>query len=136
MKKPLRVHHILCTALYQGMGYDGAFCENMTAVVTMLREKADLELYLVQQPDMICQNCPNLTEEKECVQDKNHVARKDELLRQKLGLSYQQTYHYQELLKHTREILTKEMFDESCSNCRWYREGLCSYESFMECTSR
>lgn len=34
MNRTFRVHHILCTALYTGLGYSGDFCENMTAITS------------------------------------------------------------------------------------------------------
>ena len=43
--KRFRVHHIMCTDLYQGYGYSGAFCENMTEMVTWLKEHADENCY-------------------------------------------------------------------------------------------
>ena len=62
MADKFRGHHIVCTSLYEGKGYSGAFCENMTAVVERLRKDPDEELLLVAEPDMICANCPNRTE--------------------------------------------------------------------------
>ncbi|MGN0352832.1 MAG: DUF1284 domain-containing protein [Roseburia sp.] len=122
-----RVHHILCTNLYQGMGYSGDFCKNMTEVVQKLREHPEMEVELVCSTDMICKNCPNLTESGECVQDANHVTIKDELLREKIGLVKHQSYSYQELCQLTAEHLTEEDFTESCQNCLWYKQKLCDY---------
>ena len=55
MADKFRGHHIVCTSLYEGKGYSGAFCENMTAVVERLRKDPDEELLLVAEPDMICE---------------------------------------------------------------------------------
>ena len=56
--KNFRVHHIMCTNLYQGYGYSGAFCENMTEMVTWLKSNPDEKLLLVTDPDEICKKCP------------------------------------------------------------------------------
>ncbi len=56
-----RVHHILCTSLYEGKGYSGAFCENMSSVVERLRANPEEELVPVAEPDVICAGCPNRT---------------------------------------------------------------------------
>lgn len=77
MADKFRGHHIVCTSLYEGKGYSGAFCENMTAVVERLRKDPDEELLLVAEPDMICANCPNRTEMNECVHNHNRVVNKD-----------------------------------------------------------
>lgn len=123
-----RVHHILCTNLYQGMGYSGEFCENMTKIVTELRRHPQKELELVCEPDMICQNCPNLTENGGCGQDANHVVGKDEKIRQILGLETHKIYTYQQLCKIALERFTEKDFMESCQNCQWYQQDLCHYD--------
>ena len=75
-----RVHHIMCTNLYRGLGYNGAFCENMTQKVTLLREHPETMLELVAQPDDICANCPNLMGGDYCANGDNHVCVKDRAL--------------------------------------------------------
>lgn len=80
--KKFRVHHILCTVLYQGEGYSGAFCDNMTQKVHELKDNLDGALILVTDPDMICARCPNRTPDDTCLDEKNHVKIKDlELLK-------------------------------------------------------
>ena len=69
--KHFRVHHIMCTNLYQGYGYSGAFCQNMTKMVTWLKDHADEPLLLVSDPDEICKKCPNLVEGKYCMDDQS-----------------------------------------------------------------
>ena len=49
MADKFRGHHIVCTSLYEGKGYSGAFCENMTAVVERLRKDPDEELFPSQE---------------------------------------------------------------------------------------
>ncbi len=130
--RTFRVHHILCTNLYQGRGYSGDFCKNMTEVVNGLREHPETLLELVCEPDMICANCPNLTEEGGCMQDDNHVGMKDELLRQKLQLKEHGSYSYRGLCQTAYERLTERDFTQSCGNCEWYRQGLCDYQTMRE----
>ena len=86
MADKFRGHHIVCTSLYEGKGYSGAFCENMTAVVERLRKDPDEELLLVAEPDMICANCPNRTETNECVHNHNRVVNKDRRVIEFFGL--------------------------------------------------
>lgn len=128
--KNFRVHHILCTNLYRGLGYDGDFCVNMTMVVTSLKDNPNQRLRLVSEPDWICGNCPNLTEKRTCRDDSNHVKLKDQKLLEPLHLQEENTYTYQELREHARTYLSKEVFEESCKNCKWYKERICKYEDF------
>lgn len=127
-----RIHHILCTPLYEGKGYNGAFCENMTEIVEKLRAFPEQELHLVTHPDMICKNCPNLTENRECRQDQNHVVAKDEALCEVLQLEEGRDYSYRELLISASKCITKEEFEKSCQSCKWYRAGICTYNKLIE----
>ena len=128
--KHFRVHHIMCTNLYQGYGYSGSFCENMTAMVTWLKEHPTEKLFLVTNPDEICKNCPNLKDGIYCVDATNHVKIKDSDLLAPLHLKEYEYYSYQELLNHARQYLSREIFETSCGKCQWYTQGLCKFEDF------
>lgn len=137
----LRVHHLLCSALYVGKGYSEEFCENMKEIVQRLWNcaaqgqeqdgKLQEEIMLVIEPDSICQKCPNLTKEG-CSLDDNHVVSKDAALAQKLGLEINKHYEILQLMEHTAKNLSKEIFETSCHNCEWYKMGLCRYEKLVE----
>lgn len=132
MPMRFRVHHILCTCLFKGYGYSGEFCENMTQKVTYLKEHCDEKIKLVTNPDDICMNCPNLNRQSgSCTNGDNHVHSKDMELLTLFGLEENTWYTYRELIFVARTKLSKKAFDESCSNCEWYQQGLCSYEKFM-----
>lgn len=158
----LRVHHLLCSALYVGEGYSDAFCENMQKVVQQLWEEPG-----TGQPEKACDGDENggrrkqgeaesglhegkerkveLTAgpdiicsacpnlgEKGCKLDDNHVVSKDEALAQTLGLKTERTYLVSELLRIVGNSLTAELFEDSCHNCEWYAQGLCHYDKLME----
>lgn len=133
----LRVHHLLCSALYVGEGYSEQFCGNMEKIVKWLWEKQpsgeneERTVELVTQPDCICRECPNLTGEG-CSLDDNNVVSKDALLAQELGLETQRIYSVSEVLRQTSKHLTKEIFEASCKNCEWYLKGLCRYDKLVE----
>lgn len=131
MEQKFRVHHILCTSLYEGKGYSGTFCENMTAIVEWLQSHRDEPLELVAEPDMICAGCPNRTAANECEQDDNHVAKKDRLLLTVLGLEEGGSYTYRELCERTLDKMTEKAFLESCGGCYWRKQGLCRYENLV-----
>lgn len=126
----LRVHHLLCTALYAGKGYSEAFCENMQKTVQWLWEECR-EVELTAGPDHICSACPNLCENG-CKLDDNRVVSKDEKLAQALGLETGRVYAVPVLLGTVEKNLTAEIFETSCHNCDWYAQGLCRYETLRE----
>ena len=130
--KKFRVHHILCTVIYRGEGYSGTFCDNMTQKVRELKADPEEPLMLVTDPDMICARCPNRTPDDTCVDDKNHVKSKDLELLELFGLKETQLYSYRELLQCAEKKIDKENFLKSCGRCRWYQQGLCSYEEWLE----
>lgn len=133
MPEPMsfRVHHILCTNLYRGLGYDGAFCENMTAVVSRLRREPDTLLKLVTHPDAICLDCPNRIGEDFCSNGDNHVSVKDHALLEPLHLKEGSLYTYRELCSHAETYLSREVFEKSCCGCQWFTDGICRYEDFL-----
>ena len=115
MADKFRGHHIVCTSLYEGKGYSGAFCENMTAVVERLRKDPDEELFLVAEPDMICANCPN----------------KDRRVIEFFGLEENRVYTYREMCRHARAAMNMDFFMENCGKCDWRKQGLCKYEDLL-----
>ena len=121
----------MCTNLYQGYGYSGSFCENMTKKVTWLKDHPDQKLRLVTNPDEICRKCPNLMDRIYCVDENNHVHQKDEALLKPLHLKENAIYTYRQLMQHANRYLTKEIFVDSCGNCEWYKQGLCCFEDFQ-----
>lgn len=131
----LRVHHLLCSALFVGKGYSESFCENMQEIVQWLWEKSsqgeEREVELISGEDSICKECPNLTKEG-CSLEDNHVVSKDIRLAQALQLQTDRSYSVDMLLHQTAQNLTEEIFETSCHNCEWYRIGLCSYEKLAD----
>lgn len=155
----LRVHHLLCSALYVGKGYSAAFCGNMQKVVTWLWEPLSAgpcgplsgpeegavegepeailcegekrEIRLITEPDDICRECPNLGDNG-CKLDDDNVVSKDTALAQALGLETERTYLAAELLHTVSSNLTAEIFENSCHNCDWYKQGVCRYEQLAE----
>lgn len=129
-KDLIRIHHLLCIPLFAGEGYSSAFCENMSRVIRELNARPAQKLKAVCRADMICSGCPNLTKESDCKDDDSKVDEKDRRLAEKLGIHPESQYTYQELLEIAKTNLTKEIFLESCGNCRWFLQGLCSYEEW------
>ena len=49
-----------------------------------------------------------------------------------LSLRKNEEYDSSELMRYIRETMTREMFENSCSRCDWYLQGLCSYDKYIE----
>lgn len=131
MHKKFRIHHILCTSLYEGKGYSSTFCENMSSIVEYLHHHPDEKLTLVAEPDIICANCPNRTEADTCSQDLNHVVEKDRGILKYIDLTEGAAYSYRELCRQMLLQITPELFEEICGSCAWKKQGLCRYEDLI-----
>lgn len=129
-KARLRIHHLLCVPLYSGHGYSGPFCENMESVIAWLHAHRDEQLTAVCEPDMICAGCPNLTPDHACKSSGSSVEQKDEKLADALGILPGESYTYRQLQNIAGDQLTKEIFVNSCKNCEWFAQGLCSFEKW------
>ena len=131
-----RAHHIICTSLYEGKGYSGAFCDNMTKVVDDLRNNPDREFILSAQPDVICRDCPNKTDNNECSHNSNRVVKKDRRVIEKFKLQEGKVYSYREMCINARDNMDREYFEENCGKCDWHKQGLCSYEDLISSLDR
>ncbi len=127
----LRVHHLLCIPLYTGHGYSEEFAEHMSGQVERLRSGVSVKL--TTGPDIICSACPNLSRDKKsCCLDLDHVKSKDEALLTALRLSTEQIYESRALWEMVRENMTREIFETSCRNCDWYKQGYCNYTNYQK----
>lgn len=104
----------------------------MEAVIAHLQSNRDQYLEVVCAPDMVCAGCPNLTREKTCKNSGDHVREKDRKLADALGILPGGGYTYQQLTRIAQRRLTEQIFEESCRNCEWYAQGLCSYEKWRQ----
>ena len=110
MAEPLRAHHLLCTILYQGQGYDRDFEGNMGRIASRICRQKELRLRLLDSPDGICGECPNLTVQG-CGLEGNSVAATDRQVLSLLGLSPGQELSAGECRGLLRERLTGESFE-------------------------
>lgn len=129
---PLRVHHLLCGVLFKGAGYSEEFVKNMSSIVAAL-EKEGATVLLKTGPDSICSACPNALADGKCAldDDKKEIADLDHRILQRLGIRSGLCYPAAELLKRMERSMTEAFFEECCGECRWYRQGLCSYPAYM-----
>lgn len=131
MRRKLRVHHLLCIPLFQGYGYSDGFSRNMEAQIEYLKTHPDEKISLVCDPDMICEKCPNLKDGKFCRESGDRVREKDRQLYESLGLEGED-FTFQALLQRAAETVTETVFLESCQDCEWRGQGLCSWEKYRE----
>lgn len=152
----LRAHHLLCMPMYSGHGYSEDFCEHMSEVIAYLHTgKPDLRI--LPSPDEVCSHCPNLQPVSEKQQDlegekidwtlirsedtrvagrsckhESRTSSKDSMLLNAFGLTGGKVYTIKELVDTVQKNMTEEVFEKSCGNCSWRKQGLCNYRMWQE----
>ncbi len=122
--RELRGHHLFCTFLFSGSGYDEAFTENMQKVVDGLRSGEPLRLCAGH--DHVCSACPNRLPEG-CALGTEDVARRDAAALRELGLAPDMPLTWEELKVRLAQM-DEAGFQRVCGGCRWQAEGLCGWE--------
>lgn len=128
--RALRGHHMFCTRLFSGSGYNQAFADNMGRLVENMQKGEKFQL--VQGHDNICRYCPN-REPEGCALGTEDVQRRDAAAMEVTGTAPGQVLDWAEL-RERLEKLSEEDFRYVCGDCRWQREGLCSYPLLKERT--
>lgn len=124
----LRGHHIFCTALFSGHGYDKHFTEKMHSIILDWQQGGSARI--VVGTDEVCSACPNLTEKNGCTLGTEDVLSRDAAALKVLKLAENQPLTWSKAGELLSQI-TREDFQAVCGSCRWQKEGLCSYEMLI-----
>lgn len=131
----LRVHHLLCSVLYEGSGYSEAFVENMNNVVSALKDR-ETRVCLVTGADSVCAECPNAMGDGGCALDgdkeEKSVDRLDIRIMDHTGLTAGKIYRAEEVIMQAASRMDAAFFEQCCSECRWYLAGYCSYHKYEQ----
>lgn len=118
----IRPHHGLCLGFFRGMGYSGAFAENMAAVKAAMDENP--LVCLVGGADDICAACPNNVSGR--CESGEKPGRYDQEVLRRCGLSVGEVLPYQTLEERVRrDILVPGQREEICGDCQW--SALCHF---------
>lgn len=114
---PLRPHHGMCMAYYQGKGYSEDFTENMTRTLELFAREDPLIL-LVHCTDILCGHCP-FHHEDQC-ETRIKVDRYDREVLERTGLSAGSVLRVSEFRRLVKErILDQGQRPEICGDCSW-----------------
>lgn len=123
---PLRPHHGLCLAFYQGRGYSEAFTNNMSQMQRQLLLDPEIELHA--EADCICAACPN-NQEGVCTsltgpEGTEKARRYDRAVLKLCDLEEGDVLSFLAFAEIVRNrILEKGLREEVCGDCQW--NGLC-----------
>ena len=124
----LRPHHLLCTQGYSGKGYSREFVENMTEIVKSIKNEK-VQVQLIFSEDDICSKCPNLSENNICKSDTVNII--DNKVIKYFELE-EKIYEYESLIRYIKSHITKEIMDDICGKCEWYRISKCKKRMLVE----
>lgn len=121
----LRPHHINCIFFYKGLGYSKEFVDNMNYIINELSiEKS--EIMLINDLDDLCVKCPNNLGEKCTSNDK--VINLDNKTISRYNLKNNEVYLFKHIVEKIYKNYNEDDFKFICSNCEWYKSGVCSEE--------
>lgn len=128
----LRAHHLLCSILYEGKGYNDEFVENMNKVVSQLKRGGMVKI--IKKPDSICVECPNAKSDGGCAleKDSKEIKDLDQFILDSFGIKENEEADSFHFYSQIAENITEEIFNKSCGECRWKKAGLCSYNKYIE----
>lgn len=120
----LRPHHLLCLLFYEGKGYDEAFVQNMDRLIAHLHHHQMAQVLLTDGEDYICSCCPQRMENGQCVSNQK-VEMLDQRVIDTFHLKIGQYYDYHHLTHQLSKLLNEDNFKKICSECEWYKQGIC-----------
>ncbi|MDO4534606.1 MAG: DUF1284 domain-containing protein [Clostridium perfringens] len=118
----LRPHHLLCTQSYEGKGYSKEFIDNMNKNIEFLRREKGFKVKIQSVLDNLCISCPN-NQGKVCSTE-NKVKTMDEKVLKYFDLK-EDIYVYKEVINLIQKEITKEILEDICGQCQWYKYGMC-----------
>ncbi len=126
---PLRAHMALCLLGFRGSGYSPEFIAAMHEIQSGLRDYPDERLRLVDEPDLICEACPNLAEEGCTLGGPRHEAHMrdhDRTVLRRLGFAAGETTTWREVLARIRKSIRGRDLPSICTTCPWLPLGVCA----------
>ena len=122
----IRAHNLLCIQGYVGKGYSPEFVANMTRVVESLGD--DLEVTVVDRPDVLCDACPNL-EAGGCALhgegSERGIVAQDRDVMHRLGINPGAKHAWSDIMKRIRSNIRPDDLDSICGSCPWLPLGHC-----------
>ncbi|MCD8346572.1 MAG: DUF1284 domain-containing protein [Lachnospiraceae bacterium] len=126
---PLRPHHGMCLAYFEGKGYSEGFTAHMQRMLNLLTEgdesgvSSTVRIRLVTHTDAICAACPN--NENGICQSADKVFRFDQGVLECCGFKDGQSMTFGAFVQKIQaQILSPGVRQTICQNCQW--EEICA----------
>ncbi len=125
---PLRAHMALCLLGFRGSGYSPGFVKVMGEVQAALWADPERQVRLVDEPDPICDACPNLGP-RGCTlggdEHEAHMRAHDREVLRRLDLAPGTAISWGALLARVAERIEGADLPAICTTCPWLPLGVC-----------
>ena len=130
MKISLRPHHFICLQGYRGLNYSKLQANSWHKISEKLMDNPDVDIFVMSGSDDLCRKCPAVSSNKaRCIEQS--VNSLDNKIAEILGIKQGQTYKYSDILAKIKQNFTSEKHEQLCSDCAWWKKGLCR-DSFLK----
>lgn len=120
----LRPHHFLCLPGYKGNNYNQNQVSSWNKISKQLRDNPDTDILIISGKDELCSKCPN-TESKNSSCREKAVSELDNKVKFLTGIETGKTYKFSEIMRRMKWVMTPEIHKELCSECAWWKNGMC-----------
>ena len=125
MKISLRPPHFLCLQGYKGLNYSKSQANSWSKISKQLDKNPDADILIIDGNDDLCKKCPAILQEKKSRCINETVKKLDKDVADILGLVKGQIYKYSDILDKIKMNFTKKKHEQLCSDCAWWKKGLC-----------
>jgi len=113
---PIRPHHGMCLAYFEGKGYSTGFTAHMQEMLEVFLQ--DRDVVPVLKTDEICNACPN-NQDGVC-ETEEKVLRYDRAVLGAVGLSEGNRISFRSFTEKVQEkIITEGLREIICGDCQW-----------------
>lgn len=123
MKISLRPHHLLCIQGYKGFNYSKSQVSSWSSILKQLYPGADI--LITSGYDDLCKKCPAILSKNQSKCLESLVDKLDKNIENVLNIKKGQIYKYSEILNRLQQRITTELHEQFCSDCAWWKKGLC-----------
>jgi hypothetical protein len=113
----LRGHHLICLHFYNGEGYDAAFIDNLSSVISAAKQTW---VIIVEGADNVCSHCPSLRDNicRHSEQADEEIREMDATALGLLCLSTGSTADWRMIRERLPSIFPR-WHEKYCTSCEW-----------------
>lgn len=125
----LRGHHLICRLGFRGLGYNEDFVKKMTDIVQQLQSSPELQIKVIDTPDVLCNHCPHLIDglcqASGSILSEKKIKEMDRTVINILELKSEESYTVKMINGKLKSLFKEDSFNLVCGDCQWHDLGYC-----------